>query len=82
MQHDVFNGLSCPSEHDENEIEENNNVMMVRPVEETAALFLLTLKEKYKLTQKALDFALGSVNEINAGVCDSLYGRLLMLVWN
>lgn len=33
-------------------------------VEQVAALFLLTLKEKYRLTQASLDFALGSSTNI------------------
>lgn len=33
-------------------------------VEQVAALFLLTLKEKYRLTQTSLDFALSSVTNI------------------
>lgn len=73
VQDDTFNGLPCPSDYlssdDEEEMGESDKV---RSVEETAALFLLTLKEKFKLTQRALDFALGSVNEIITGVCDSI----------
>ena len=38
----------------------------------TAALFLLTLQEKYKLSQKAIDFAVGSISSIVDSVCDSI----------
>lgn len=38
----------------------------------TAALFLLTLQEKYKLSQKAIDFAVGSISTIISSVCDSI----------
>ena len=33
-------------------------------VQTSAALFLLTLKEKYRLTQSALDFAVGQVKHM------------------
>ena len=35
----------------------------------TAALFLLTFKEKYRLSQKAIDYAVGSINTIVDNVC-------------
>lgn len=37
-----------------------------------AALFLLTFQEKYKLPQKAINFAVGSVNTIVDSVCHSI----------
>lgn len=38
----------------------------------SAALFLLTLKERYKLSQTAINFAVGSINGIVDSVCESL----------
>ena len=38
----------------------------------TAALFLLTLQEKYRLSQKAVNFAVGSISTIVDSVCDSI----------
>ena len=38
----------------------------------SAALFLITLKEKYALTQSAIDFAVGQVNEIVTYVAEDL----------
>ena len=37
--------------------------------ERAAALFLLSYKEKFRLTQKAIDYAVGSVNTIAESVC-------------
>ncbi len=42
-------------------------------VSRSAAQFLLTLKEKYRLTQAAVDFGVGSVNQIVSHVCDELH---------
>ena len=39
-----------------------------------AALFILTLQEKYKLSEKAVNFTVGSVNTIVENVCDSIKG--------
>lgn len=39
-------------------------------VSRSAAQFLLTLKEKHGLTQAAVDFAVGSVNQIVSHVCN------------
>ena len=36
---------------------------------ETAALFLLSFKERFKLPQRALDYAIGSINSIAEDVC-------------
>lgn len=49
----------------------------VPSTEHTAALFILTLKEKYKLSQKAVDYAVGSVNTIVGRVCDSIQESVL-----
>ena len=51
---------------------DDDTVATIRSVEETAALFLLTLKEKYKLTQTAINYVLGGVNQIVSGVCESI----------
>ena len=40
--------------------------------ERTAALFLLTFKEKYRLSQTAINFAVGSINTIVDDVCQSV----------
>lgn len=37
-----------------------------------AAMFLLTFREKYKLSQKAIDFAVSSINSIVGSVCDTI----------
>ena len=42
-------------------------------VSQSAAQFLLTLKEKYRLTQAAVDFAVGLINQIVSHVCDELH---------
>lgn len=38
----------------------------------TAALFLLTFKVKYRLSQNAIDYAVGSINMIVDSVCSSI----------
>lgn len=38
----------------------------------SAAIFLLTLKEKYNISQKAIDFAVGSMTTIMDNMCDSI----------
>lgn len=38
----------------------------------TAALFLLTFQERYKLSQTAINFAVGTINTIVDGACESL----------
>ena len=43
-----------------------------RSAQEAAALFLLTFKEQYKLPQRAIDFAVGSIKSILSGVCATL----------
>ena len=40
--------------------------------ERTAALFLLSYKEKFKLTQKAIDYAVNSVNTLAESVCNEI----------
>ena len=42
-----------------------------RSAEQTAALFLLTFQEKYKLSQRAINFAVGSINCIVDSVLKS-----------
>lgn len=41
-----------------------------------AALFLLTFKERYRLSQKAIDYAVGSINAIVDSVCASVRDSL------
>ena len=43
-----------------------------RSAQEAAALFLLTFKEQYKLPQRAIDFAVGSIQSILSDVCATL----------
>ena len=38
----------------------------------TAAMFLLTFKERYSLPQTAIDFAVGTINGIISSVCGSM----------
>ena len=40
--------------------------------ERSAAIFLLTLKEKYSVSQKAIDFAVGSMTTIMDNMCDTI----------
>ena len=42
-------------------------------VSRSAAQFLLTLKEKYRVTQSVVDFAVGSVNQMVSHVCRELH---------
>ena len=46
------------------------------PAQITAALFLLTFQEKYKISQTAINFAIGSINTIVNGVCESACGLI------
>ena len=41
-------------------------------VERTAAMFLLTYKERFKLPQASIDFAVGAINGIVDSVCESV----------
>ena len=40
--------------------------------ERTAAMFLLTFKEKYKLPQASINFAVSAINQIVVSVCESV----------
>lgn len=40
-------------------------------VQDTAALFLLTFQEKYRLSEAAISFAVGSINTIVEGACEA-----------
>ena len=42
----------------------------------TATLFLLTFQERYKLSQKAINFAVGTINALVDGACESLRDSL------
>lgn len=42
----------------------------------TAALFLLTFQERFKLSQRAINFAVGTINAIVDGACESLRDSL------
>ena len=42
----------------------------------TATLFLLTFQERYKLSQRAINFAVGTINAIVDGACESLRDSL------
>lgn len=43
----------------------------------TAALFLLTMQEKYRVSQKAIDFAVHSFSTITNNICESVKSSLL-----
>ncbi len=47
------------------------------PVSKSAAQFLLTLKERYCITQTAVNFAVGSVNQMVAHVCKELHDSVV-----
>ena len=40
-------------------------------VQRTAALFLLTFQEKYRLSEASINFAVGSINSIVEGACEA-----------
>ena len=46
-------------------------------IDHTAALFLLTFKERYMLPQAAINFAVGAVNGIVTSACESVRQSLL-----
>ena len=46
-------------------------------IERTAALFLLTFKERYMLPQAAINFAVSAVNGIVTSACESIQQSLL-----
>ncbi len=48
------------------------NEHSTRTPEETAALFLLSYKEKYRLSQTAINYAVGSINSICENVCSNI----------
>lgn len=51
---------------------ENSADSGVSPASKSAAMFLLTLKERYNLPQTAIDFAVGTIHGIISNVCDSI----------
>lgn len=51
---------------------ENSAESGVSPASKSAAMFLLTFKERYHLPQTAIDFAVGTINGIISNVCDSI----------
>ena len=52
------------------------DVQKILSPEHTAALFLRTFKEQYRLSQKAIDYAVGAVNTIVDSVCASVQETL------
>ena len=48
------------------------NIYTPRSAEHTAALFLLTFQEKYRLSQTATNFSVGSINSIVDSVLESI----------
>lgn len=52
------------------------------PVSQSAAQFLLTIKEKYRLTQAAVDYAVGSVNQMVSHVCEELHVSVVRTLQN
>lgn len=51
-------------------------LMSCPSAQRTAALFLLTFQERYKLSQRAINFAVGTINTIVDGACESLRDSL------
>ena len=62
------------------DIPANHDVSPCRSAEEAAALFLLTFKEQYKLPQRAINFAVGSISTILQSVCGTIQSCLQELV--
>lgn len=52
------------------------------PVRQSAAQFLLTIKEKYHLTQAAVDYGVGSVNQMVSHVCEELHVSVVRTLQN
>lgn len=50
----------------------DKELMSCPSAQRTAALFLLTFQERYKLSQTAILFAVGTINTIVDGACKSL----------
>lgn len=48
------------------------NIYTPRSAEHTAAIFLLTFQEKYRLSQRAIYFSVGSINSIVDSVLESI----------
>lgn len=55
---------------------EENGIMEDTNASRTAALFLLTFKEKYNLPQSSINFAVGAINGLINSVCTSLQSSL------
>lgn len=50
----------------------NASSLDVPTAKRTAGLFLLTFKEKFNLSQRAINYAVGSINNIVDRVCESV----------
>lgn len=51
---------------------ETSTSRLCPPAQKAAALFLLTFQERFKLSQSAINFAVGSINTIVDSVCKSV----------
>ena len=55
---------------------ETSTSRLCPPAQKAAALFLLTFQERFKLSQSAINFAVGSINTIVDSVCESVQSSL------
>ena len=55
---------------------ETSTSRLCPPAQKAAALFLLTFQERFKLSQSAINFAVGSINTIVDSVCKSVQSSL------
>lgn len=61
----------CPDQAEYSELETISSYQSCSEAQRRAALFLLTFKEKYRLSQAAIDFAVTSLQTIVHSVCAS-----------
>lgn len=55
----------------------NTQDIRISDAQKAAGQFLLTLKERYKLTQTAIDFAIGAVNQIISAVYEEMMSSVI-----
>lgn len=92
MENELFDGPE-PDEHlevtSESDFEPMENECVpadssisknVQSAERTAATFLLTFKEQYKLTQTSINYAVGAINGIVQGVCSDVQKNIQELL--
>ena len=61
---------------DHGELAKSQDDHIFADLKRTAALFLLTFKEQYKLPQASIDFAVGAINGLISTVCNSVQESL------